>query len=312
MSTVSLVVSSYNQLEFLKIALASATGQTQPYDEIIVIDDASSDTSPEFLRKWEQEAGNRRVVLLEENLGLGQVRNLGYDQVKTDYAAVLDGDDWLFPEARANIEDVLKDRQPDVLVFRTKFYSQAEDKYMDTPHGSTFYSQDAFSMGTLKTAQEREALFRMIPTMWPKVHRMAFLRSNNMKCPYRTYEDIVWHHQCAVLANEIHCVNEPMVNYRMHKGSILGQKSAMHLKLIEVMDACEEFMQTNPQAADLRRASHCYQYNLMANSLLNSPRVPEDLKPKFASEILKRRRLLDFGMDDRELEMLERLRALLS
>jgi hypothetical protein len=141
---------------------------------------------------------------------------------------------------------------------------------------------------------------------------MEFLRTNEMKCPFRTYEDIVWHHQCAVLANEVHCVDKPMVNYRMHKGSILGQKSAMHLKLVDVMDACEEFMQATPQAADLRRASHCHQYNLMANSLLNSPRVPDELKPKFAAEILSRPRLLEFGMDDRELEMLDRLNALVN
>ncbi len=310
MPSLSLLVSSYNQLELLQVALASVTEQTQLFDEIIVVDDASTDGTPEFLRDWVKEDDNRRVMYRAENQGPSAVRNVGLEQVTSDYVVVMDGDDWLELEAVAQIHDVLDHEQPDIVVFQAYFYLQAEDRYMDGLYGNKLYTDDVFHQGVMKTAAEKVAYFRVIPPLWNKVHRMGFLREHAITSHFKIYEDIFWLHQCGVFAKEIRGVGKPMVTYRIHDKSVLRQKGEVHFAVFEVIDACEQFMITTSQATGLRQASHRYQFDIIANIALNTERIPEPLKPVFAAQILERSYLLDFEMEDFEVGFLEQLRAM--
>lgn len=308
--SVSIFISSFNQRELLEIALASVAEQTVPFDEIIVVDDASTDGSPELLKDFQAQGDNRHVILLDENVGLGEVRNIGFDRATSDYLAVLDGDDWLVPNAVTQIKDVLAHKRPDVLSFKTKNYSQDEGRFVDKHRKNLFYNDDAYSKGSLVTAKEREAIFRLVPATWSKVHRLGFIREHGMRYIFRVYEDLLWHYQCAVLSDEFLCVDLPMINYRIHGSSFLSRTTEEHFTMLDVIDACEEFMRNTPQAIDLREASNRYQFNLSANAVLNTPRIAQELKPKFAKEILQRPHLFEFEMDDRETDMLERVHAL--
>jgi hypothetical protein len=310
MSTFSLLISSYNQLELLKIALSSVVEQTRPFDEIIVVDDGSSDGSPAFLREWVKVAGNRHVTYLPHNQGTGVARDAGLRLVTSDYVVVMDGDDWLEPDVVVHTHNVLDYEQPDIIVFKAKLYLQAEDRYLDSMFGNKLYTDDAFHLGCLKTVEDKVAYFRVIPPLWNKVHRIGFLREHAITTHFKIYEDIYWLHQCGVFAKEIRAVDKEMITYRIHAGSVLRSQSEAHLVLLDVMDSCEKFMSSTPAAAGLRKASHRYQFDIMANMVLNSPRLPDPLKPGFAAQILERSYLLDFEMEDFEIEFLERLRAL--
>jgi glycosyltransferase involved in cell wall biosynthesis len=310
MSTLSLLISSYNQLEFLRTALTSVVEQTRPFDEIIVVDDGSTDGSPEFLREWVKAGKNRHVTCLPQNQGLGAVRDAGLLLVTSDYVVVMDGDDWLEPDVVVQTHNVLDTEQPDIIVFQAKLYLQDEDRYLDRMFGNKLYTDDVFHLGRLKTVEDKVAYFRVIPPLWNKVHRMGFLREHAITTHFKIYEDIFWLHQCGVFAKEIRGVDKQMITYRIHSGSVLRSQSKEHLVLLDVMDACEEFMSSTPAAAGLRKASHRYQFDLMANMVLNSPRLPDPLRPGFAAQILGRSYLFDFQMEEFEIEFLERLRAL--
>jgi glycosyltransferase involved in cell wall biosynthesis len=96
---VSVVITSYNQREYLKQALDSVIGQSLPPYEIIVADDASSDGSQELIEFYmDRYPGLVKAILHRENRGIPRNRNSALGQVEGDYVGILDGDDLFVPD----------------------------------------------------------------------------------------------------------------------------------------------------------------------------------------------------------------------
>jgi glycosyltransferase involved in cell wall biosynthesis len=97
MSTVSVVIPTYNRAGSVGLALDSVLAQTRPADEIIVVDDGSSDATPEVLAGY----GGRIRVIRQENAGVSAARNAGIRAATGQWVAFLDSDDEWFPEKLA-------------------------------------------------------------------------------------------------------------------------------------------------------------------------------------------------------------------
>src|SRR5215469_6958794 len=96
---VSVVIAVYNCETFIARAIDSALAQDyrqengRPYFEVIVIDDASRDLTPQILGHYDSCV---RIVRKKKNHGLASARNLGVALAKGDLVAFLDADDeWL-------------------------------------------------------------------------------------------------------------------------------------------------------------------------------------------------------------------------
>jgi glycosyltransferase involved in cell wall biosynthesis len=93
--TVSVVIPTYNYAHYLPRAIESAINQTYSPLEIIVVDDASTDQTPDILKAY----GSRiTVVRKENNEGPTKARNLGLTAVSGDLIAFLDSDDEWKPQ----------------------------------------------------------------------------------------------------------------------------------------------------------------------------------------------------------------------
>lgn len=86
---VSAVIPAYNGERFLRQAIDSALAQTYPNFEVIVIDDGSTDSTPEILSQY----GRNIRVLRQENAGQAAARNLGISRSAGQWIAFLDQDD---------------------------------------------------------------------------------------------------------------------------------------------------------------------------------------------------------------------------
>ena len=95
---VSVVVVTYNNLDFTRACLASLEQHTQ-YDaiEIIVVDNASADGSPDFLRQWVSGAANRKLILNDDNRGFAAANNQGLAIAGGDYLVLLNNDTYVTP-----------------------------------------------------------------------------------------------------------------------------------------------------------------------------------------------------------------------
>lgn len=93
-ASVAIVVPCYNVGEYLDDCLRSATGQSFADLQIVVVNDGSTDETPEIVDRW--AASDPRIVAIHQpNAGLGAARNRGIEAANSDFLFFLDSDDLL-------------------------------------------------------------------------------------------------------------------------------------------------------------------------------------------------------------------------
>ncbi|HWN70186.1 MAG TPA: glycosyltransferase family 2 protein [Haliangium sp.] len=117
----SIVIPTFNRAPFVGRAVKSVLRQMQPGDEVIVVDDGSSDDTPQVLKGF----GDRIVALRVARGGAGRARNLGLRQARNELVAFLDSDDEWLPR-KLDIQRAFMAHRPDVLYCFTNF--QVEDR----------------------------------------------------------------------------------------------------------------------------------------------------------------------------------------
>ena len=94
---VSVIVVTYNNLELTRACLASLDEFSDyPQLEIIVVDNASSDGSKEYLADW-ASAPNKRLVLNNDNKGFAAANNQGLAIASGEYLVLLNNDTYVTP-----------------------------------------------------------------------------------------------------------------------------------------------------------------------------------------------------------------------
>jgi glycosyltransferase involved in cell wall biosynthesis len=101
MITVDVVIPVLNGAEFLVKAIDSVWKQSHPINQIIVVNDGSTDETSLILSNLVDEHQNLRVIETE-HCGLSAARNLGWRASQADYISFLDVDDYWSREKIAN------------------------------------------------------------------------------------------------------------------------------------------------------------------------------------------------------------------
>lgn len=91
---ISVIIPVYNRKILVSRAIDSVLKQTRTADEIIVVDDGSTDGTGETLKHY----GDRIRILHEQNKGVSAARNRGIEASNGDWIALLDSDDEWLPE----------------------------------------------------------------------------------------------------------------------------------------------------------------------------------------------------------------------
>ncbi len=92
MGTVSVVIPVFNGMKTLAAAVESVVQQTYPAEEIIIVDDGSTDGTPPVARSLQEKYRCVRY-LPQKNGGVSSARNLGIGQASGEWIAFLDADD---------------------------------------------------------------------------------------------------------------------------------------------------------------------------------------------------------------------------
>jgi glycosyltransferase involved in cell wall biosynthesis len=102
---VSVLIDTYNHERFIEKAIVSVLEQDFPASEreIIVVDDGSSDQTPEIVRKFEPEVR----LLRKTNGGQASAFNVGIPECRGEVVAFLDGDDWWVRKKLSRVIPVL-------------------------------------------------------------------------------------------------------------------------------------------------------------------------------------------------------------
>jgi CDP-glycerol glycerophosphotransferase len=118
---VSVVLIVYNDAARVGKAVRSVLGQSLRSTECIIVDDHSTDATPEVVARLAAAAPDRvRVVRLPENSGAcGQPRNVGMEHARGQYVMFLDSDDRLDRHAARNMLEAAERTGADMVIGRT-------------------------------------------------------------------------------------------------------------------------------------------------------------------------------------------------
>ncbi|CAG0937500.1 Putative glycosyltransferase EpsH [Thermoflexales bacterium] len=139
MPLISVIMPVYNGARFLKKTLASLLAQTCGDWELIVIDDGSTDGTPELLAKYDDP---RFVKIRKENGGEAQTRNVGLRQAKGEFIAFLDADDLYLPTALADMSAFLAAQPEYDALFSDGYLCDENERILSrlTEHRSGIYT----------------------------------------------------------------------------------------------------------------------------------------------------------------------------
>ena len=143
---VSIIVGEYNSESFIEKNVRSLLNQTYKNIEILLYDDASTDSTREIMKKIQAEFSDKiRIFYSDENKGVGYGRNYCLAQAKGEYVLFMDHDDYIHD---SYVERVLKfaEKNPDydivylpVLMIMAKADISGDLKIKKWPCGKVFH-----------------------------------------------------------------------------------------------------------------------------------------------------------------------------
>lgn len=113
---VSVVMPVYNGAPVVAEAIDSVLAQTYPSVEVVIVDDGSTDGTPEVLARY----ADRAVVVRQHNQGLAAARNAGFRRSTGTYVAWIDHDDVWLPE-KLGLQVAFMRRYPECVLVATDF-----------------------------------------------------------------------------------------------------------------------------------------------------------------------------------------------
>ncbi|PWA12738.1 glycosyltransferase family 2 protein [Pueribacillus theae] len=103
--SLAIMISNYNMAQYVETAVTSCMLQNEPADQILIVDDGSTDGSYSRLKKWEKIPGIQ--LLRKKNGGKARALNQLIPYIDTEFVLELDADDWLDPDALSTMKRLL-------------------------------------------------------------------------------------------------------------------------------------------------------------------------------------------------------------
>lgn len=248
-ATYSVVVPVYNAEKYLENAIQSVLSQTsRSAAEIILVDDGSTDRSPQICDRLAEELSFVNVIH-QVNQGVSAARNAGIGVASGQYVLFLDGDD-CWDENLLQLLDAAAAQQPDIVEFGYQKFGANENHKPVLPAVNTAgmtgmeYFDAHKKINTMPIASSCTAAFRR-----------QLLEDYAIRFPdgISYGEDFDFHMQCLKAAKSVVSLPEALYRYRMN------EQSATHTltvkKMRDMLLACAKMYRHFP--SDLFANYYC-------------------------------------------------------
>lgn len=216
---ISIIVPIYNSSKYLHKCIESCLNQTLEELEIILVDDASSDSSPILIKEYATKYPDKVVpIYLPENLHQGGARNRGIHAARGEYIAFVDSDDWIEPDMCEQLYVAAKGQNADMA--GGNFYISTETE--DTPQPLNYRTAD---LGKMHHKELRE-YYAGQGYFWNRIYKRTFLLENKLAFPERLfYEDAYFNFMAGLYANKVVKVERAFYHYYQSPNSTIRAKN---------------------------------------------------------------------------------------
>ena len=115
---ITCIVPVYNTCEYLENCIDSLIHQSYPNIEVILINDGSTDRSPEICNYY-AEYSKKIKVIHQENSGVSKARNTGLERATGDYITFCDSDDWISTDAYITMISYMQHSDANIAFFNS-------------------------------------------------------------------------------------------------------------------------------------------------------------------------------------------------
>ena len=115
----SIVIPTYNREKFIEATLESVFAQTYRNYEVICVDNCSTDTTADILRRY-AERGKITFIRHDKNYERARSRNTGMEAAKGDFVTFLDSDDFMYPNNLADAAE-FANTNPEIKCFHNLY-----------------------------------------------------------------------------------------------------------------------------------------------------------------------------------------------
>lgn len=208
---ISIVVPVYNLDKYVETTVNSLLAQTYKNNEIILVDDGSTDNSPEICDRLAKAHSNVKSLHIS-NSGVSAARNAGMAAAEGEYIGFCDADDTIDSDMYEFLYNLVQKDNADIALCEVRFILQdgtlrniATGKYQ-VWHNTQDFLVDFFS-GNVKMGVATKLFSKKI--------------CDKIKFPegYRTNEDKYFTFLAALHAKNISSKNDAKYNYYRHSGS---------------------------------------------------------------------------------------------
>lgn len=250
MILVSVIIPIYNCEKYIQECVESIINNFTGSYEIIIIDDESTDKSPDICEKLKAKYDVCKVFHIK-NEGVSNARNFGIKQASGKWIMFVDADDKLV----CNVSDYIKELSADAVYFN---YTDKEVKHELINKELRMITSEDLLLATLDINKYKKKLNGILSykpsllySVWGKLYKRKIIIDNDIKfntCLKRS-EDAVFNFDYLLASKNIICIDIPIYYYRENTQSVTHKvdKSLIEncIKLYDIIEKKYHFNEEN-------------------------------------------------------------------
>lgn len=247
---ISVVLTTYNGIKFLQEQLDSIRDQSLSPDEVIILDDCSTDGTPDLVRRYLEESHLTNWHFVQNGANQGWKRNFkkGFDIAQGDLIFPADQDDIWHLDKLERMATIMDDH-PEIQVLVSNYH--------------IFVTGSDYSAGLYRFPMVNNGTLEQM-TIWPRWHYN--IRPGCTYCFRKSfYNEILplWNieyahdgnlWQMAGARHVLYRINEELIDYRRHGDN---ETSYVHFTRQFRIDDNQQFIRMNEEAMEYATGEEC-------------------------------------------------------
>lgn len=238
-SDLTVVVPVYNVEKYLTKCVNSILSQTLPVDEIILVDDGSTDSSGGIADEL-AEKNELIKVIHQKNGGLAAARNSGIDAATKQYIAFVDSDDYIDPHMYEVLMQKLNQDDADMSICGVWYEQENGERYNPYPEDVEKLWNKKQALIELNSYQYFNMSFCDIVFKRELFEESAY-GENQLRFPVgKISEDFYLMHRVVARANKITYTSKPFYHY-VQRGNSISRNKKIQTAQMDASDHQLEF-----------------------------------------------------------------------
>lgn len=232
MNKISIIIPVFNTEKYIEKCIDSLINQTLKEIEIIVLNDGSTDSCNDRLKKYDD---SRIVYINKDNEGISITRNKGIDLATGEFITFVDSDDYIDITFCEKMYYKAKKDNCDVVI--CDYYNKEDNLYI---------KKEIFDFKDTKLKDNPSIINEINLGPCNKIYKSTLILDNNIKFPENTkYEDAPFVVSALSNAAKIGKVNEPLSYFNVHLGSQTTTRDEKIFDIFKIIELVRNILKDN-------------------------------------------------------------------